>query len=299
MKTILTARSGSGYEDIVEEKYHFPSTYLNQIEAGIGDQFIYYEPRRNSPLDSSVGGRQSYFAVARLGEITADPQRAGYYFVSVFDYLSFIHDVPFRIGSSYFESALKRTDGNTNRGAFGRAVRNLPDDEFETILRFGFNDATAVPAGYLLPVESNEFAEEQGEFIRPMVEITTSRPFRDRVFARKIQDAYQRTCAITGLKIINGGGRAEVQAAHIKPVAQSGPDSIGNGIALSGTIHWMFDRGLISIDSDYRILTVHSAIPEPIRKLINPDQKMSVPENLYLRPLEHYLRYHREHIFKG
>ena len=58
--------------------------------------------------------------------------------------------------------------------------------------------------------------------------------------------AYDARCAITGLKLINGGGRAEVAAAHIRPVEANGPDIISNGIALSATAHWMFDRGLIS-----------------------------------------------------
>ena len=35
----------------------------------------------------------------------------------------------------------------------------------------------------------------------------------------------------------SGGGRAEVEAAHIKGVAEKGPDIITNGIALSGTVH--------------------------------------------------------------
>jgi len=41
--------------------------------------------------------------------------------------------------------------------------------------------------------------------------------------------------AITGLKLINGGGRAEVDAAHTRPVEANGPDVLSNGIALSGT----------------------------------------------------------------
>jgi hypothetical protein len=43
-----------------------------------------------------------------------------------------------------------------------------------------------------------------------------------------------RSCAFTGPKIINGGGRSEVQAAHIRPVTStsSGPDSPRNGMAL-------------------------------------------------------------------
>ena len=70
---------------------------------------------------------------------------------------------------------------------------------------------------------------------------------RDAAFARVVQAAYGATCADTGLKIIKGGGRAEVQAAHIRPVKDKGPDSVRNGIALSATAHWMFDRGLISL----------------------------------------------------
>ena len=49
------------------------------------------------------------------------------------------------------------------------------------------------------------------------------------------------------------GGRAEVQAAHIRPVADNGPDSLRNGVALSSTFHWMFDRGLISVGDDYAV----------------------------------------------
>jgi putative restriction endonuclease len=69
MKTILTARVGSGYEDILEERYHFPAIYLNQVRAGLGDQFLYYEPRRDSVSGTTAGGRQAYFAVGRLGDI--------------------------------------------------------------------------------------------------------------------------------------------------------------------------------------------------------------------------------------
>jgi putative restriction endonuclease len=143
------------------------------------------------------------------------------------------------------------------------------------------------------------FEEEVGEVRRPTIEFTSSRLFRDRVFARTIQSVYGGTCAVTGIRILNGGGRPEAQAAHIKPVAHAGPDSVGNGIALSGTIHWMFDRGLISVDDDYRILTAPSSIPDPVKRLLRSDGYLSVPKEENLRPHRHYLRYHRENIFKG
>ena len=41
----------------------------------------------------------------------------------------------------YFESALQRDDGKTNKGAFGRSVRAIPDAEFEQILQLGFAGA--------------------------------------------------------------------------------------------------------------------------------------------------------------
>src|SRR3546814_1477495 len=71
--------------------------------------------------------------------------------------------------------------------------------------------------------------EEPSTFDRPIVERVIARPFRDAAFARAVKSAYADTCAITGLKIINGGGRSEVQAAHIRPVVSQGPDSVRNG----------------------------------------------------------------------
>jgi putative restriction endonuclease len=103
---------------------------------------------------------------------------------------------------------------------------------------------------------------------------------------------------MTGLKIINGGGRPEVQAAHIKPVSVSGPDSVRNGIALSGTIHWMFDRGLLSLDDDLTVLMANG-VPDTVRRLIRPERKLRLPERLDFRPHPQFLSYHRSSIFKG
>jgi putative restriction endonuclease len=38
---------------------------------------------------------------------------------------------------------------------------------------------------------------------------------RDASFRRQVVEAYDARCAVTRLRIINGGGRAEVQAAHV------------------------------------------------------------------------------------
>jgi putative restriction endonuclease len=95
------------------------------------------------------------------------------------------------------------------------------------------------------------------------------------------------------------GGRAEVQAAHIRPVADRGPDSIRNGIALSSTIHWMFDRGLISLDDDFSVLVARDRVPSAVSRLINPGGRAYSPERVDLRPHPQFLAYHRREIFKG
>ena len=75
---------------------------------------------------------------------------------------------------------------------------------------------------------------------RRIEQILVNRKIRDVAFRRAVIDAYDVTCAVTGLRIINGGGKAEAQAAHIWSVADGGPDVVQNGIALSATAHWLF-----------------------------------------------------------
>lgn len=127
----------------------------------------------------------------------------------------------------------------------------------------------------------------------------TSRPFREAAFSGVVKSAYNNACAVTGIRIINGGGRSEVQAAHIRPVADAGPDSVRNGLALCGTVHWMFDRGLLSLGDDYTVLMTKSGIPDAIRRMINFDGKLQLPLRPEFRPHPQFLKYHREKVFKG
>lgn len=294
-KAILTTKVSPSYDDLPESRYHFPSTYLSQMRAAVGDHIIYYEPRRSSTQDSSRGGRQAYFATARVDEIVDDPARPDHFYALISGYLDFDRPVPFSEAGEYYESALRKIDGTTNRGAFGRAVRIVPEIEFERILKTGFAAELAPPADREL---ATGFDEPVFEYERPIVELTVSRLFRDQSFKRAVRNAYDNRCAFTGLRLINGGGRPEVQAAHIMPVTRRGPDSIRNGLALSSTVHWMFDRGLISVNDDYRIVISRSGIPEQVRNLFSRTGKLIVPDEPSLRPHPHYLRFHRENIFK-
>jgi putative restriction endonuclease len=298
-KAVFTTKVTPSYKDLPEERYHFPRTYLNYVQEAIGDYIIYYEPRRSSAELSSRGGRQSYFGVARVASVTEDTALSDHYFANIdrTTYLDFDTPVPFQEGGDYYESALEKDDGSTNKGAFGRAVRLIPDGEFDRILKSGF----APVLGEALSSEAVQpgFSEPITPFERPMVEMIVSRPFREKSFMHTVRAAYSNRCAITGLKLINGGGRPEVQAAHIQPVASQGPDSVRNGLALSGTVHWMFDRGLISIGDDFKILVAENHVPEDAARLLNQSGMIHLPEDQTLYPNEHYLKFHRNLVFKG
>lgn len=315
-KAVFTTKSVSSYDDLPEVRYHFPKTYLNQVERAVGDWVVYYEPRRSSNDPSSRGGAQGYFATAQLARVFPDPSREDHFYAEVSNYLPFVRAVPFREGDFYYESGLEKLDGSTNKGAFGRAVRNLKDSEFDLIWQAGFGHvigkvertrpAPDVPEQPMQVIPGFAESEQEGyeadiplEQDRRIIEQLTSRPFRDRAFAAAVKDAYHDTCAMSGIKIINGGGRSEVQAAHIRPVEQRGPDSVRNGMALSGTFHWMFDRGLISVDDDYRLLLAKDRLPDSIDRLLGGNERLLVPQRVDLRPHQKFLSWHRENVFKG
>jgi putative restriction endonuclease len=311
MKAVFTHKTGSIYDDLPEERYHFPAAYLRQVEAAVGDLVVYYEPGRTGLGDHARTGRRAYTATAQVSGVERDTRREDHYYALIdpASYVEFDRPVPFRDGALYYERQLRRSDGATSKGAFGRAVRPLSEDEYEAILRAGFArelDELPLGAGASAAATSwaarglNEADEPLG-FERPIVERLLARPVRDAAFRHRVERAYDRTCAMTGLRLINGGGRAEVQAAHIRPVHERGPDSVRNGLALSGTLHWMFDRGLVSIGPPpgYSILIAHRAIPGDASRLLNADRRLRVPADPRFHPAPAYLDWHRQHVFKG
>jgi putative restriction endonuclease len=297
---IFLHREDSIYDDRPEERYQFPSQYLSRASQFIGDWIIYYEPRRGPT-------GKGYFATARVERIIPDPSTAAMYLALIVpgSYLPFERPVPFSGSDGVVERGVLNDQGRIS-GRAQAAVRPVSIEDFNRILDLGLPDEDPllprVDAAADDPVEA-VFSEQHSPFVmdveRDRVGFYSSRIVRDRVFRRIVLDAYDRRCAVTGFKFINGGGRAEVQAAHIKSVEAHGPDIITNGLALSGTAHWMFDRGLISLADDFEILVSRQVNDlEGIWGLVNKTRKAVVPGNPAHRPHPAYLAWHREHRFK-
>jgi len=78
---------------------------------------------------------------------------------------------------------------------------------------------------------------------------------RSGVFKRLVLAAYDSTCAVSGLKLINTASAHAplLDACHIVPWAVSHDDTLPNGLALCPNLHRAFDRHLFWVDEDYRV----------------------------------------------
>jgi putative restriction endonuclease len=287
---VFLIRTDSIYDDRPEVHYQFPPQYLTRAAQFVGDWIVYLEPVK--------GGRRGYHAVAKVSQIVADPTTNEMYLALIEpgSYLPLEREVPFRVDGEVVERGILNEESRIS-GRAQSAVRPLSDADFNRIVGLGIPDELEQ-----LPLATAGVAEEQVPFDAPRdrESILTSRIIRDRVFRTRILDAYDCRCALTGLKFINGGGRAEAQAAHIKPVEADGPDIVTNGIALSGTVHWMFDRGLLSLSDDLSILlSTRINDIESASKIINPSGRANLPVNPAFRPHPRYLEWHRANCFKG
>lgn len=260
----------------------------------VGDWVIYMEPVK--------AGRKGYHAVAKVDRITPDPTAPGMH-LAIIDpnsYLDFDRSVRFQSGGDYPERSALNEAGNVS-GRAQAAVRPIPLDDFNRIVGLGLDSQDELlPRSE--PDAASSIAEEQApyQFEQDRLQLLTRRTIRDRIFRTHVLNAYDRRCAFTGFQFINGGGRAEVEAAHIKSVEHKGPDVVQNGLALSGTVHWMFDRGLLSVaDNAEILLSNHINDVDGVRKILLANGRAQFPESARDQPDPAFLRWHRQNCFKG
>ncbi len=238
-----------------------------------------------------MAATRGYFALAKVAQVIPDPKASGMYvaLIEPGSYLDFVNPVPFSGPDGVIERGVLNDEGRIS-GRAQAAVRSISAADFNRILSIGLAEdqpelprsgeaaVTSQPGGFSDGVQAPfMFEQERARLVQ-----LSSRVVRDRLFRRLILQAYDKRCAITGLKLINGGGRAEVDAALIRPVEANGPDILSNGIALSGTAHWMFDRGLIGLSDDLDVLISRQANDrDSIKSLINRTGKAIVPAGIY------------------
>lgn len=112
-----------------------------------------------------------------------------------------------------------------------------------------------------------------------------------------VTDAYQRRCAVTKERTLPA-----LDAIHIKPYNESGPNDVRNGLLFRSDIHRLFDAGYVTVTPDY-----HFEVSRKIReefenggdyyalngRLLNlPPDKSSWPDRTYIT-------WHHDNSYRG
>lgn len=290
-KAVFIHNPGTFYDDDPALHYHFPKMYLGRVRPAVGDDILYYQS----------GNRGGYTGTAKVLNITSDPKDpTGRFYANIVkgSYIGFPTPIPFRIAGKIANSFLSNDDGTVNRGKQVWAVRPISEEDFLKIVALAAAGPLELPRVDDDNLEVAENVQEPFVFeeARKTVEVILTKKVRSAMFRTKVISAYEKKCAVTGMSFINGGGRAEVDAAHIRAVKYDGTDSIRNGLALSKTVHWMFDRGLIAISDNYDIMISRKVNDrDELGRLINQDRRLWLPKSEANWPHKQNLAWHRDH----
>ncbi|PKL95036.1 MAG: hypothetical protein CVV18_06985 [Gammaproteobacteria bacterium HGW-Gammaproteobacteria-8] len=82
------------------------------------------------------------------------------------------------------------------------------------------------------------------------------------------------------------------------PAKRSGPNAIRNGIALSGKVDWVLDRGLIGFGGDRNILSFPHGLPDEMVRQIRLERKLLMPGHPAIRLQSGDLAWRRAHQFR-
>jgi putative restriction endonuclease len=282
---VLTYSPISGYDDRLDRHYDFPhggttGSYKKAVDAALraGGVAVFYWPEKPQSALS-----KTYFALARPVAVVPHPTDRTLSRLLVQDYLPLPKPVPVGNRGNY----LGATHGN-----FVKAVRGLSEPDLRRILHLG---------GMM-----------HAETTHPRVLVESRRAARDRAFRERVLAAYGGRCALTGLTLradlagTDGWTGFEAEAAHIRPVAgrHGGSDDVRNGLPMLRTLHWLFDRGLLSAEPGGRILISPSlsaqADARPVLGLIRHQAgipRLLDPVDPSAGPDPDHLDYHRREIF--
>ncbi|MFH8991288.1 phosphorothioated DNA-binding restriction endonuclease [Streptomyces sp. NPDC017940] len=81
---------------------------------------------------------------------------------------------------------------------------------------------------------------------------------RDRRMREVVLTAYEYRCAFCGYDGVLDSAPVGLEAAHVRWWAFDGPDDVDNGLCLCSLHHKLFDRGVLGIGDEHRVLVSRS-----------------------------------------
>jgi HNH endonuclease len=176
-------------------------------------------------------------------------------------------------------------------------IRGLTFDEVAVFTETGLSEESDDLIETALRLESLEdwvpFAAEDRAVYR------ISRQKRDAAFRSVVLSNYGYTCAVTGQKF-RSPRHVEADGAHIIGKEVRGTDDPRNGIALSKSAHWAFDRGIFTISDQYEVVVnpkISSANVANFPAIELDRRKILLPDDPYYRPHPEALAWHKQECF--
>jgi HNH endonuclease len=173
-------------------------------------------------------------------------------------------------------------------------IRGLEWSEISALLGIGLLDDLVETALRLESLEQwTPFVAEN----RAVYQV--SRQKRDAAFRSIVLGNYGHTCAVTGQRFYSAR-HVEADGAHIIRKEVRGTDDPRNGIALSKSAHWAFDRGLFTISDQYEVVVnpkVSSASVARFPAIGVGRHKILVPPDSCYWPHPDALAWHKQEVF--
>jgi putative restriction endonuclease len=199
----------------------------------------------------------------------------------------------------HFESQLSLILSDASNRAVASGI--LLDTYFAES-RAGFIAAKLHGEGYLHDQEDFILNEPEAKYKRIVINTEEDAFVRNGLFKKLVPKIYGNQCSFTGMRWGSTFGHSFVDACHIVPFSQTHNDKVTNGIALCPNLHRAFDRGLVSISTDYTILVSEHVIENEshvytLKGLAG--RKILLPNKFIHFPDAEALVWHQKHVFKG
>jgi hypothetical protein len=176
-------------------------------------------------------------------------------------------------------------------------IRGLEWGEITILLGLGASDDSDELVETALRLES---LEEWAPFVaEDRAVYHVSRQKRDAAFRNIVLTNYGYTCAVTGQRFLSAH-HVEADGAHIIGKEVRGTDDPRNGIALSKSAHWAFDRGLFTISDQYEVVVnpkISSLNVAKFPALEIDRRKILLPRDSCYWPHPDALAWHQQEVF--
>ena len=155
--------------------------------------------------------------------------------------------------------------------------------------------------GYLESLEKYILNESKDNPTALLMDEEEEKFVRGGLFKKLVPQVYNSTCSFSGMRLISSYGFSMVDACHIIPFSVAKNDKVSNGIALCPNLHRAFDRGLLSVDNQFKIIVSpyfaeDSTNDYSLKKL--EGRMIQFPFGEVHNPLKENFEWHRNKIFK-